>query len=601
MKKYALLFAIGGLLAAPAIEARILTPCDDNLPYPVDKKPVCQTTHGFFALYQQNRQQGVGNYLTEDFWLLAYSLARQATLSALEQQRLMPALQTVIHKLAAALPKDNAASAQTQANHDFLAVLQRLGGDASIPLSTLAQQELDLIMAAGGIAPSPLWQSPLDYSQFKPRGRYSRSEEEQRYFRLSRYASSVLFPLQASAAIGISPALADRLLLQARQLTHALATIPEAAQLETVLNWQMGAADDLTSADLNNACPQDKHPLLPQWRQCLTDYAKKAHKQPRIMAGPVDAAKLASGQTAEDALTGWRLLPLRYSADSEAFQQLVFDRTGPYLGDCPNCTKPSIGLGVINGQSVKVFPSAYEIASALGSTAAATWIKNQREDQFKGYAQAQQNVIQTLQHAQGLNGGHLQLMQHWLQKPPADFAARHLNSMLGFWTWQRYTNLLYAKQSYTLESKSLVLEKPRTTAWLTPATPLYRELLALTQEHAKQEANPLWTQLGGLLQQTVTISEKIDAHQTLTEQDIHFLNHVDQTLKTMVGEDAPIIADVHSNPASGEVLQEALGYPNVVKHDGQLGARWWHFEFRQPMNQRMTDETWRQQLEKTLR
>ena len=69
----------------------------------------------------------------------------------------------------------------------------------------------------------------------------------------------------------------------------------------------------------------------------------------------------------------------------------------------------------------------------------------------------------------------------------------------------------------------------------------------------------------------------------------------------MVGEDAPIIVDVHSNPASGEVLQEALGYANVVKHDQQLGARWWHLEFRQPLNQRMTDETWRQQLEKTLR
>ena len=272
MKKYALLLVIS-LLAAPAIEARLLAPCDDNLPYPVDTKPVCQTAPGFFALYQQNRQQGVGNYLTEDFWLLAYSLTRQATLSTLEQQRLMPALQTVVDKLAAALPKDNAAP--TQANRDFLALLQQLGGTATIPLSTVAQQELDLIKAAAGIAPSPLWQSPLDYSQFKPRGRYSRSEQEQRYFRLSRYASSVLFPLQASAAIGVSPALADRLLLQARQLTQALAKIPEAAQLETLLNWQMGTADDLTSADLNNACPQTKPLKLPQWRQCLIAYAKK--------------------------------------------------------------------------------------------------------------------------------------------------------------------------------------------------------------------------------------------------------------------------------------------------------------------------------------
>jgi len=596
MKKYALLFVIGSYLAAPSVEAAILAACDDSQPYTIDKKPICQAAPGFFAQYQQNRQQGIGNYLTEDFWLLAYSLTRQATLSELEQQRLMPALQTVIHKLAAALPKNDAIP--TQASHDFLAVLQRLSSDTVVPLSARAQQELDLIIAAAGIAPSPLWQSPIDYSQFKPRGRYSHSEPEQRYFRLFRYASSVLFPLQASAAIGVNKDLADRLLLQAQQLTHALATIPESAELEAVLNWQMGAADDLTSADLNTACPQDKVPLLPNWRQCLLDYAKKAHKQPRIVAGLVDAAKLAAGQTAQDALTGWRLLPLRYSADSEAFQQLVYNSTGPYLGDCPNCATPSIGLGIINGQAVKVFPSSYEIADALGSSAAATWIKSHREDQFQGYDQAQHNAAQTLQQAQGLNGGQLQLMQHWLKGAPEDFAAQRLNSMLGFWTWQRYTNLLYAKQSYTLESKSLVLEKPRKTAWLAPATLLYRELLALTQEHAKQETNPLWTQLGGLLQHTVAISEKIDAKQPLTPQDIEFLNQADQTLKPLVGEDAPIITDVHSSPATGEVLQEALGYPNLVKHGQELGARWRHFEFRQALNQRMTDETWREQLAK---
>jgi hypothetical protein len=591
-----LVVALGLNMTSPANAAEQLPVCDDSTPYKIDHEPVCKTAPGFFNLYQQNREAGIGNYLTDDFWLQAYSMTRQAALSDFEQKKLMPQLKSVIDQLAQRLTKTDQEPA-TEANRDFLAVLQKLTGSPSVKLSKLAQQEFDLVEAADGIVVSPLWQIPIDYSQFKPRGRYTRNEEAQHYFRSYRYAASVLFPFQASGATGVKESLADRLILQAKQLTQILKDLPETKTLEASLDWQMGPADDLTSAEFaaaTQAMAKDASPA--QWRKTLFDYAKQNGKQPRIMAGSLDTSKLAPNQSAQDAMTGWRLLPLRYSADSAAFQQLVFDKTGPYLGDCKDCPRPQIGLGIINGRSVKVFPSAKEIAAALGSTAAEDWIKSHREDQFENYAAARTEVGKILEKAQGLNGEQLRLMQDWLTDAPADFAARNLGSMLGFWTWQRYVNVLYAKQSYTLQSKSLRLEKSRDSAWLTPATRLYRRLLTLSRQTAEQDGSPLWKQFIPWLERTVAISEKIDAGQTLSKEDIAFLNNVDRPLKSLVGEDGPIVVDVHTNPASGEVLEEALGYVKMVKHGENIGGRWWHTEFKQPMNDRLTDETWQQRL-----
>ncbi len=67
------------------------------------------------------------------------------------------------------------------------------------------------------------------------------------------------------------------------------------------------------------------------------------------------------------------------------------------------------------------------------------------------------------------------------------------------------------------------------------------------------------------------------------------------------GVDLPIVVDVHTNAASGEVLQEALGYAKVVWLDRgptrrARGSLTTHQEFKQPITDRLDNATWRQRL-----
>jgi hypothetical protein len=72
-----------------------------------------------------------------------------------------------------------------------------------------------------------------------------------------------------------------------------------------------------------------------------------------------------------------------------------------------------------------------------------------------------------------------------------------------------------------------------------------------------------------------------------------------------------VVVDIHTEPNSQAVLEEGLGYPLAVEAGNELmrqesaqgggqtpgpalprGARFNWYEFKHPMDQRLTDETW---------
>jgi hypothetical protein len=60
----------------------------------------------------------------------------------------------------------------------------------------------------------------------------------------------------------------------------------------------------------------------------------------------------------------------------------------------------------------------------------------------------------------------------------------------------------------------------------------------------------------------------------------------------------PLVADVHTDVNSGQVLEVAIGYPLeiYVKGKGKTyrGAMFSYYEFKQPMKERMTDKDWQE-------
>lgn len=553
-----------------------------------------ETRTGFFDLYAENREKKRANYITADFWLLSYSMIRNATLTEVELKQIQPLFSSLLTELSKSIPKDTQDPAE-KANLNYLNILSALLSGKQKLASERANKELSLILAAKGISQSPLWAMKIDYSQFKPRGRYTETSEQQRYFQAMRYAGSVLFAVKASAATGIDEAMAARMTQQAMLLSKAMHANKTAATLEKLLTWQMGAADDLTTQDLVTVGIK---PDVKDQQKALFDYAKAQHKQPKIIAGIVDVTKLEKGNTAADVLTGWRLMPLRYSADNAVFQTLLYPNTGKYSADCKECSLP-FGASTIKGKIVKGYPSAKELMALLGSIVAQSWVKEKHENSFEKYAEASKQSKNIIDQAKGLNASHLELLQSWLKT--ADLteqqAAEHLISSLGFWTWQRYLGLLYTKQSYSLTGKSLSLPQARPGAQLEKATALYNGLVAIVKQHQKLTPHQSWDEFAKTLQTAINISAKKDIKLTVEEEA--FLNGLDKTVLSYTNgvTDKPIVVDVHTNPGDGMVVEEGIGFAKVVKENESWGARFSHHEFKQSMGNRLDNAGWLEKLQ----
>ncbi len=573
--------ALGWAQAAPATRE----------PPPPPSAAVAAPALGVLDLYADNRAQGIPNHVTADLVLLGYSLVRRAAIADLEDQALRPAFGGLIAAMAGRLGPGK--DPVTLANRRYLTLLQALFAGDPEGLDATPAAEYALVTQAAGISPSGLWGRPLDYSQFAPRGRYSADPALGHYFRALRYAGALPLLVVPSPATGTSPEAAGRMAAQALQLARLIAADPDLAaqrrRIDDLLAWQFGPAEDLTDADVLAVAgdAKDRNDLARR----LLDQARANRRQPRIIDGLVDKALLESGQTAAEVMTGWRLLPSRYNPEAAAFQRLVFDGTGGFEG-APDA-KP-FGLGVVAGRPVKAYPSATEILALLGSKGAADELTAAGETAFAGYTQASRDAAALLGAAEGLAAAHLLTLRQGIRDQDSP---ERRTALRAFWTWQRYLEVLYAKQSYTLMGKGMALERPRPGATLEPATGLYLALGRLAGLSRQRTDDPRWQTLADLFHRLADISFRQDQGTPLVPEDERFLNRLDLDLLALAGTgDAPIVVDVHTHAAESMVVEEAVGWAAPVQQGPARGARLTHYEFKQPLAERLTDAAWRERI-----
>jgi hypothetical protein len=560
-----------------------------------------ETPHGMFELYQSNRAAGQPNFITEDFVLLGYVMSMDQELSIAEEKQLLPATKGVVEGLQKALPAKRGDS--EEAAFRYLSVVHALltGENPTSPDAVAA--EVKRVRAANGMERSDLMRQTLDYTQFKPRGRYTRSEELARYFTAMRYAGTVLFPVLESQATGVKAEDADRLTSEALVIARLIRQNPtisvKYARIGRDLDLLVGPSEDLGIADL--AAIPTKLPIA-EARKRLLERARKTHRQPAILSGPVDIGRLEKGVTASDVQTGWRLFPLRYTADAAALQGLIYDRVKRYKGS----GKPK-SLGTIAGQPVKAFPQAREVLALLGSKQALKELDATDERNYEGYAEAFQKSADVLKRGRDAAADQLRMLQvSLLRAPPGanpEDERRRVQTGLAVWTWMRYNNALYAKQSYTPVAKGIPMFKERNGAWIEPSPVLYGKLADLVMRFRPALQADRVTELAGVFRRCAAIARVEAAGAALTPEQTKFLNDLDLSLMKFTGKaDRPIITDVHTEPNSGLVLEEAIAFPTRVEHQLKSGvahgARFRHVEFKQKMSDRLTDEQWEAILEK---
>jgi hypothetical protein len=324
----------------------------------------------------------------------------------------------------------------------------------------------------------------------------------------------------------------------------------------------------------------------------------------------------------------------RFIPDSYVFSNMVGAYTGSYAGkkDTP------FTLVISEAGPIRGFPRGLDTMALLGSKRAVYWLDKLNDSSYENYS-AQYGEINSefsnfsaADWNRNLYWSWLYSLQPLLKEYGNGYPTfmqtdawqdKEMNTALASWTELRHDTILYAKQSYTAKVTSALIptqEKPA-VGYVEPVPDFYARLLALTNmtNQGLDEMDVLdpvskarIKNLEEILSRLQSISEKELENKELTEEDSEFIKNFGEQLDGTVADvdekakKTTIVADVHTDSNTGTVLEEGVGNVNmlVVAYklpDGKIligaGPVMSHYEFKQPMQDRLTDEKWREMLE----
>jgi hypothetical protein len=660
--------------------------------------------------YGDLRDANVPIFVTADTLLHLYHVQFDESLKDIEEREFHGDITAIATMLAARLSAEHAAAKATMKDALWKALacasigLKALNPDAAIDAAV--KEEVDRILVLMGRhegrwpepssaeAQWPLFRYSEDFSQYVPRGHYTRSEILKRYFVGMMWFGRMTLLLKGGEPHGISdePFLvsfeeAKLQSLAAAWITKLLATEKLADgrsarevwdRVYGVTAFYVGLADDLGLPEYADALARVAGAALDVSK--IADDAPFVRFQEELAKHPAPAIYGGTGGLATnegpkagkltEALaktTGFRLMGQRFVPDSYIMGRLVFPTVGrPSNGrtDMFTCTMGANG-------PIRGFPRGLDVMALLGSERARELLAELGDDgygtQEKGKDLKYQVVFDALKKefdgftAKDWNRN-LYWSWLWSLKPllekygdgyqtfmtTAAWRDKSLSTALGSWAQLRHDTILYVKQSETLADGGMAPPRPKKVGgYVEPVPQFYARLLALTRMTKKglgemkvltEPALERLARLDEILARLLEISEKEIADRELTDGDLDFIKHfadalenvrvrypdlekelekaraakdrkrIRELVQQIAGEKSmmtTLIADVHTDSNSRQVLEEGTGYVRMLvacyrQADGSLvlgaGPVFSYHEFKHPMEDRLTDEKWIEML-----
>lgn len=596
----------------------------------------------FFMLYESNRYQGIPNLVTTDAMLHNYHLFFDHMLKTVEEEQLRPELQKLnIAMLASSheqyqilkgSPWENAA----KRNLAFFNVGSCLLDPTTKIVKEVQKEveaELQLIREKNTTTMSPIMNMGTepdltdalqeDYTQYIPRGHYTRSDELKTYFQTMMWYGRMTFRLKNKDETR-----------SALLMTLALQQHDNRISWEKIYrttNFFVGESDDPGcpeySALINDVygseiSVQELSTNDDKWQSLLQKAADL--EAPAINSIPIFDPKIQPDR--EQEIKGYRFMGQRYTVDADIFQCLIYREV------------------LENEQGDRrMLPKGLDIPAAMGSTDASNILNDMGEYGFKNYPENMHrlqehiasleatawhqnlywnwmNTLRTLTH--GIQDGHPSFMlnQAWNKK--------ELNTFLSSWTELKHDTILYAKQCYAecggmipdnIDNRGYVEPNPHLYARLSALSAMTREGLQAQDLISEHDAESL-ERMETLALKLKTISEKELKGESLTEKEYELIRSFGGQLEhfwlealrdqeggarsqLLTDNPAMLVADVATAPPD-QVLEEGTGFINeiyaIVPVDGKLritkGAVYSYYEFPWPASDRLTDEKWREML-----
>ncbi|MBK9975578.1 MAG: DUF3160 domain-containing protein [Planctomycetes bacterium] len=398
--------------------------------------------------------------------------------------------------------------------------------------------ELALMDKHEGFSPSPVFGYADDYSQYVPRGHYTRTELLKRYFKAMMWLGRATFLAHnvpgagnvdergISAQVAITPAMAERMTLAAALIAKEVETttagklparpafaqpLPEEYTIKQL--WErvygctgffVGVADDLSPSEyFKNLDGNDPNGLADAATLRKFMDGIDALALPRIYGGTGNFAVYKAGEESLTTLLrhgqGMRLMGQRFVPDSNAMGKLVFPNVGKPLAGEQGASSSNLTWVRAEGGEIRAFPRGLDVAALMGSKRARAILTETKDDGYENY----DSTLATLKSewdAMTFADWQRNLYTAWLYtlKPLLEdrdsrkgyptfmqsqaYEDRLLTTALASWSQLRHDTILYAKQSYTGRFGGGMPPKPvRAVGYVEPVVEFYDRMYALCE------------------------------------------------------------------------------------------------------------------------
>ncbi len=595
----------------------------------------------FYQIYENNRYMQVPVFITTDSIYHVYHLIFDKMLRDLETEKFIATLRTLTSGMLSAsyaqyqALKGSSLEEPALRNVAYFGVAaQLLGLSDTIPpeAASLVSAETALINAASGASISPIWDRPdlapdekliEDYTQYIPRGHYTRSEDLKKYFKAMMWYGRLTFRLND-----------DFETRRALLLVQVLRSAADQGGASAVTDWEniydptvfiVGKADDLgyheygaLSDRIFGANPDPSKFADP------TLFAQFKEATKTLPPPQVNSMWVWIWQDQEQVTKGFRFMGQRFTLDAYVFGQVIYRRVG-------------------TDSDPRALPKGLDFFAAMGSQEAYTILKDMGETHYANYdkqltkVQGEVAALETDSWTQNLYWSWLYSFQPIIAPkdnrfPPfmqtQAWARKDLQTALGSWTELKHDTILYAKQVMAEMGGGGPETIPH--GYVEPNPEAYARLLALAHmtENGLQSRSLLSdltkANLENLIEELTflqTVSEKELAGTPLSNDEYthimywggtleHFTlaasDQVDPMYRDLSDQKAALIADVATGPSPTgglNALEEAEGQPTrifVVLPDSPwrvaVGGVYSYYEFTVASSDRMTDEAWQAQV-----
>lgn len=493
-----------------------------------------------------------------------------------------------------------------------------------------------------------------DYSQYIPRGHYTRNEKLENYFKAMMWYGRIDFKLRPASE---EPALTygKKMTLQAILMADALLRDENTFKLWKMIYeptvYFVGKTDDLYVDDyiklIKEIFPLNESVDKYNNQERLAEFIDKAIqlRVPKILSG------LAFAEDGDFRVStqGFRFMGQRFIPDSYMFQELVFGVKDEkvimqYTGD----KKPFTMEFIPNFGAVRAFPRGLDICAVLGSKRALEILEVEGDTAYTEYYNQLNNLKEEFS-LKTIEEWKQNLYWRWLyallplleenkdtnlpcfMQNPA-WVDKELQTVLGSWTELRHDTILYAKQSYTMAGKGMPPEPNLTYGYVEPYPEVYTRLEEMMRD-LRNNLIALDLAIEGIPEKIKEFEELLDKLKIISEKEINntpldneeyeliwnigikleslkeFPLEILEKITSDTDEKMEIVADVHTDVNTGQVLEEGVGSPFniyvIIKDDRGVricrGAVFSYYEFKHPMEDRLTDEKWQEMGEKRER